>query len=68
MFTHNHAKGMEQMRGSQVDMHTYPNPYTHSNQGLGAEKGCLAHTNEATQGDTYVCRTMQGVQHMLRVR
>ena len=59
---------MQQMWGSQVDMHTCTDACTHSNQGVHAEKGYLAHANEITQGHPYLCRTLQEGEHMFTVR
>ena len=41
-------------------MQTFTDEFTHSDQGMGAAKGYLAHENEANQGHTYLCKTMQG--------
>ena len=41
-------------------MHTCTDACTHCNQGVGAERGSLAHANEVTQGHIYLYRTMQG--------
>ena len=62
MLTCNYAKMMEQMWGSQVAMHTCTDACTHSNQGVHAEKGYLAH------GHTYLCRTLQEGEHVFTVR
>ena len=44
--------------GSQVNMHTYADAYTHSNKGVGPQDGPLGYTNGSTQGHTYLHSTM----------
>ena len=50
-----------------MNMHTCTDTCTHSNQGMHAEKGYLAHANEITQGHAYLCRTLQEGEHMFTV-
>ena len=41
---------------------------THSDQGVHAEKGYLAHANKIAQGHTYMCKTLEEGEHTFIVR